>query len=72
MPMMPIEMYILSRDEMPLRPIEIYSQSESNKTKVRTTVSARNCVADMDEASHIIANWRGCLEAVFKNESTRL
>ena len=29
--MMPIEMYILSRDELPLRPIEIYSQSESNK-----------------------------------------
>ncbi len=48
----------------------LHGQSEANKTKVRITVSARNCVADLDEASHIIANWRGCLESIFRCTKT--
>ena len=44
----------------------LHGQSDSNKTKIRTTVNARNCVSDLDEASHIAANFRGCLEALFQ------
>ena len=44
----------------------LHGQSDSNKTKIRTTVNARNCVSNLDEACHIAANFRGCLEALFQ------
>ena len=44
----------------------LHGQSDSNKTQIRTTVNARNCVSDLDEACHIAANFRGCLEALFQ------
>ena len=56
----------LSRQTMEL----MHGESDSNRTKMRTTVSAMCSVSDLKEVGHITANLRGTLESMYKCSST--